>query len=208
MTDVLRMVHAERRSLADLLDTLTPEQWVAPTWCDKWNVQQVVGHVVAAGHVTVPHFFLGFARAGFDFDRFVERDVERFAAGTPADTRARLEAVIESNRTPPAPKSAHVALGEVMTHAEDIRRPLGLPGEHPADHLVALADFYRTTGPPLRGRKRIGGLRLEATDIDWACGDGPEVRGSCMSLILAMVGRPGALADCTGAGVEELRSRL
>lgn len=208
MADVLSMVHAERRALVDFLDTLPAEQWAAPTWCDKWNVQQVAAHVAAAGNVTAPHFFLGFLRAGFDFDRFVERDVEHFAAGSPADTRAHLEAVVDSNRTPPAPSSAKVALGEVMVHAEDIRRALGRPGAHPAEHLTTLADFYRTTGPPLRGKKRIAGLRLRATDVGWSTGDGPEVSGPLMSLILAMVGRSGALDDCCGEGVAELSSRL
>ena len=44
MADLMPMVHAERRSLADFLDTLTPDQWSAPTWCDEWNVQELVGH--------------------------------------------------------------------------------------------------------------------------------------------------------------------
>jgi hypothetical protein len=59
----------------------------------------------------------------------------------------------------------------------------------------------------LRAKKRIVGLKLRATDVDWATGEGPEVKGPCMSLILAMVGRTGALADCDGAGVETLRAR-
>jgi uncharacterized protein (TIGR03083 family) len=42
---MMPMVHAERRSLAQFLDTLTPEQWAAPTWCDKWNVQDLVAHL-------------------------------------------------------------------------------------------------------------------------------------------------------------------
>lgn len=33
------------------------------------------------------------------------------------------------------------------------------------------------------------------------------MRGPCMSLILAMVGRTGALADCEGPGLETLRAR-
>jgi hypothetical protein len=33
------------------------------------------------------------------------------------------------------------------------------------------------------------------------------VTGPCMSLIMAMVGRTGALADCQGDGVETLRAR-
>jgi hypothetical protein len=59
----------------------------------------------------------------------------------------------------------------------------------------------------LHAKKRLDGLRLEATDVDWSTGTGPEVRGPCMSLILAMVGRAGALADCDGPGVDTLRSR-
>ena len=43
MADLMPMVHAERASLGDFLDTLAPEQWTAPTWCDKWNVQELVG---------------------------------------------------------------------------------------------------------------------------------------------------------------------
>ena len=60
---------------------------------------------------------------------------------------------------------------------------------------------------PLKAKKRLVGLQLEATDVDWTTGQGEVVRGPCMSLILAMVGRTGALADCEGPGVETLRSR-
>ena len=31
MPDLMPMVHAERQSLSDFLDTLTPDQWTAPT---------------------------------------------------------------------------------------------------------------------------------------------------------------------------------
>jgi hypothetical protein len=67
--------------------------------------------------------------------------------------------------------------------------------------------MYKKTGAPLRAKKRIDGLKLVATDADWSTGEGPEVKGPCMSLILAMVGRTGALADCSGTGVEVLQSR-
>ncbi len=205
MSDLMPMVHAERRSLADFLDTLTPEQWSQPTWCDKWCVRDVVAHLTAAGNITAPHFFAGFMRAGFNFDRFVEGDLLQFASGTPAEVRARFDAIIDSNRKPPGP--AYVALGEVMVHGEDISRGLGASREHPAAHLTTLAELYKATGAPLRAKTRLEGLRLEATDVDWSAGSGPEVRGPCMSLILAMVGRTGALADCEGPGIETLRTR-
>jgi uncharacterized protein (TIGR03083 family) len=205
MVDLMPMVHAERRALATFLDTLTPEQWSAATWCDKWNVQELVGHLTAAGNITAPHFLAGFISKGFSFDKFVDGDLRKYAAGTPAEVRERYDAIIDSNRKPPGP--AYVALGEVMVHGEDIRRPLGVKGEHPAEHLTTLAELYKKTGAPLRGKERVVGLKLTATDVDWSTGDGPEVRGPCMSLILAMVGRTGALADCDGDGVETLRSR-
>ena len=205
MPDLMPMVHAERRLLADYLDTLTPEQWQSPTWCEKWTVQDVVGHLTAAGNITAPHFFAGFIKTGFKFDKFVEGDLQQYAAGSPADVRARYDAIIDSNRKPPGP--AYVALGEVMVHGEDIRRALGAHGDHPADHLTTLADLYKKTGAPLHGKRRSAGLRLVATDVDWSTGEGPEVNGPCMSLILAMVGRKGALADCEGDGVATLEGR-
>jgi len=205
MPDLMPMVHAERASLSEYLDTLAPEQWVAPTWCEKWNVQQLVAHLTAAGNITAPHFLGGFIKAGFNFDKTVDRDLRNYSGGSPADVKARYDAIINSNRKPPGP--AYVALGEVMVHGEDIRRPLGARGDHPAEHLVTLAERYKKTGAPLRGKRRVEGLKLTATDVDWTSGEGPEVRGPCMSLILAMVGRTGALADCEGDGLDTLKSR-
>ncbi|MDQ1511827.1 MAG: hypothetical protein QOG50_3671 [Actinomycetota bacterium] len=205
MANYLPMIHAERRSLAEFLDTISPEQWTTPSWCDKWNVQDLVGHLTAAGNITAPHFFGGFIRTGFNFDKFVEGDLRQYAKGSPAEVRSRYDSIIESDRTPPGP--AYVALGEIMVHGEDIRRPLGARGEHPAEHLTTLAEMYKKTGAPLRAKKRLVGLKLEATDVDWSTGDGPEVRGPCMSLIMGMVGRTEALDDCEGPGVETLRSR-
>jgi uncharacterized protein (TIGR03083 family) len=205
MANLLPMIHAERRSLAEFLDTVPDEKWSTASWCDKWNVQDLVGHLTAAGNITAPHFFGGFIRNGFNFDKFVEGDLRQYAHGSPADVRKRYDAIIDSDRTPPGP--SYVALGEVMVHGEDIRRPLGARGDHPAEHLTTLADLYKKTGAPLRAKKRLVGLKLVATDVDWSTGEGPEVRGPCMSLILAMVGRIGALDDCEGPGVETLRSR-
>jgi len=103
MPDLMPMVHSERASLSDYLDTLAPEQWSAPTWCDRWNVQQLVAHLTAAGNITAPHFFGGFIKAGFNFDKTVDRDLRNYSAGSPADVKARYDAIINSNRKPPGP---------------------------------------------------------------------------------------------------------
>ena len=199
------MVQAERAALAPFLDSLTPEQWSAPTWCDKWSVRDVVGHLIAAANITAPHFFKGFVTSGFNFDKVVDKDLRSYNGGSPAEVAARFRGIVNSTRKPPGP--AYVALGEIMVHGEDIRRALGSRGEHPAAHLVALANAYKKTGAPLRGKKRAAGLRFVATDIDWTTGDGPEVKGPAMSLVMGMVGRRKALDDCSGPGVEVLRAR-
>ena len=199
------MVQAERASLAEYLETLTPAQWTEPTWCTKWSVQQVIGHLIAAANITAPHFFAGFITSGFNFDKVVEKDLVQYATGTPAEVLKRFQGIIGSSRKPPGP--GYIALGEILVHGEDIRRALGSKGDHPREHLVAVADAYRKTGKPLNGKKRSAGLRFMADDIEWSAGEGPEVRGPAMSLILAMVGRRRALDDCTGPGVEILRGR-
>ncbi len=203
--NLMPMVHKERQMLYEFLEKLAPEQWTASTWCSKWNVQQVTGHVVAAAHITAPHFLKMMITNGFSFDKFVAKDLAQYATGSPADVLGRFKEIITSDKKPPGP--AYVALGEVMVHGEDIRRALGDPGEHPAEHLSALAPMYAKTGRPLQGKVRAQGLSLRATDIDWTHGDGPEVAGPAMSLVLAIVGRKGALADLEGPGVETLRGR-
>ena len=157
MADLMPMIHAERRSLSDFLGTLTPDQWSTPTCCTQWNVQQLVGHLVAAANVTAPHFFGGLVKQGFSFDKFVDGDLRPYAAGTPSEVKQRFDGIITSTRTPPGPK--YVALGEVMVHGEDIRRAFGVKGEHPVDHLTTLAELYKKTGAPFRAKKRLVGPR-------------------------------------------------
>jgi len=92
-------------------------------------------------------------------------------------------------------------------HGEDIRRPLGLQHQSPEAALVAVADSYRRSNLLIGAKRRIAGLRLQATDADWALGDGPEVAGPPRSLVLAMAGRKGAQADLTGEGLAVLGTR-
>ncbi len=57
-------------------------------------------------------------------------------------------------------------------------------------------------------KSRPAGLRFEATDLDWAWGSGPAVRGTAEALMLALTGRRVALDELQGDGVATLRSRL
>jgi hypothetical protein len=98
-------------------------------------------------------------------------------------------------------------LGEVIVHSEDIRRPLGISHSYPPDQVVRVADFYKGSNLLIGSKKRISGLMLEATDVDWRHGIGPAVKGPMLSLVMAMTGRKAVLDDLSGEGVSTLRAR-
>ncbi len=93
-------------------------------------------------------------------------------------------------------------------HSEDIRRPLGLTGQTDPEALRACLDMYVKSTFPVGGKMRIAGLRLDASDLDWSHGDGTEVTGPAISLILAMTGRRAGLSDLSGPGQATLTSRM
>ncbi len=51
-------------------------------------------------------------------------------------------------------------------------------------------------------------VRLTATDADVSIGDGPEVSGTALSLLLAVSGRRVALDDLHGPGVAALAAAI
>lgn len=205
MTDYAAMADAERKALYPELVGLTEAQWATMTVCDPWTVRHLVAHMTALGNQTAPNFLKGMLTTGFNFNKFVANDLVRFNGGSNADVLAGFAKTLTSSKTPPGPK--YVPLGEYMCHGEDIRRATGSKGTFAEEHVVALAGAYQKTGKPLGGKKRTAGLKLCATDVEWTFGDGPEVAGPGMDLILAMSGRAAALNNCTGEGVATMRVR-
>jgi hypothetical protein len=98
-----------------------------------------------------------------------------------------------------------------VIHHQDMRRPLRLERAIPPERLTSVLDavLTKTGGAGLRGSvKRAHGLRLRATDVDWAYGEGPEVTGPGESILMSLAGRTVALDDLCGAGFDELATRL
>jgi hypothetical protein len=98
-------------------------------------------------------------------------------------------------------------LGEAFVHGEDIRRPLGIVRAYPLEAVVLAIEFYARSNLVIGGRDRIAGLRLNAEDAGHQIGDGVEVRGPAISLLLAAAWRPVAVADLDGPGLPLLASR-
>ena len=74
--------------------------------------------------------------------------------------------------------------------------------------MTRAADFFKASNLLIGTKSRIGGLTLQATDVDWTTGHGPEVSGPILSLLMAMTGRRAALDDLSGDGLATLAERL
>lgn len=198
-------IHAERAALATDLTGLTESQWATRSLCSQFTVREVLAHLTAGASLNAVTWMIGVLRCRFDFDRQVALRLAQHLGNDPADTLARFRATVTSTTKPPLPVAA--MLGETIVHGTDIRRPLGLRGDHRIDTLTALAEYYASKDLPVITRSRISGLRLTATDGPFATGAGPVVAGPTLALIMAMAGRAEFARDLDGEGVAVLRER-
>jgi uncharacterized protein (TIGR03083 family) len=199
------LMHAERAALAEDLAGLAEERWATQSLCDQFTVRQVLAHLTAGASLNPVRWLAGVIRCRFDFDRQVVMRLDEQMGDTPADTLARFRAVI--TRTTKPPLAIGAMLGEIIVHGEDIRRPLGIKRDYPVATVTAVAGYYQGSDMPALTRKRIRGLRLAATDGPFTAGDGPEVSGTTLALVMAMAGRAPYCDELDGDGVTTLRER-
>lgn len=206
MSDVWPMVHAERRALIEFLDGTDESRWDTPSLCPGWTVRDVTAHQISTAKTTRLGFIRGMLGARFDFDRDNQNGVDR-ELGTAAQMLAAFRAVVDSTATPPAPLDTRLV--EAIVHGEDIRRPLGAAGDYPLWAVVRALELQARTSVSMGGAKQhLTGLRLAADDADLVLGDGAEVTGPALALLLGVSGRTVALAELTGPGLAELTARL
>jgi len=203
--DLWGTIHAERKALAADLAALTDAQWATPSLCTNWTVRDVLAHMTATASMGPPQFLGKFLASGFNFTKMQSKDIAAERGRSPAEALARFNSVVNSSKHPPGPTDTW--LGEVIVHSEDIRRPLRIQHDYPAGAAVQVADFYKNSNLLIGAKTRITGLKLKATDADWSHGDGPEVSGPIVSLVLAMTGRAAATDNLTGDGLATLRAR-
>ena len=204
--DYTGFARAEREDLAVLLRGLTPEQWEVPSLCTEWPIRAVVAHVVSYEELDTPGLLRRYVRG-----RFVPRRVNAVGVADYAGHRPdQLVEVLERHLQPrglTAGFGGRIALVDGMIHQQDIRRPLGIRRDIPVERLRPVLDFARVA-PPIGAFGRIRGLRLAATDFDWAAGKGAEVRGPGEALMMAMAGRGDAVDELSGAGLPVLARRV
>lgn len=195
------MLAAERADLAEFLHTLSDEDWMAPSLCAGWRVRDIVAHtsldaiplgtylgvmVRKPSIERVNNHFVDMAK-----DLPISEVLRNFESGVEPGTWGKL-----------MPAALHT---DAMVHHQDIRRPLHMPRAIPVQRLIFALDHPDFGAHPKRFTK---GLRFVATDVDWAKGTGPEVRGTGEALVLAMAGRPVVLGELEGEGVPTLAQRM
>lgn len=213
--DYKQLVRVELADMSNLLHTLTREEWENPTLCEGWRVRHVAGHFVSGYSIPLPEvlWLLG-AKYHFNFPKAAHEISTRCGEENSPETL-----LAEFDRWTTARKHRGVAtVGPMkehfldhMIHQWDISVPLGRPRQVPQDRKIAaldtLVEIKGLTGIA-PASKFATGRRLVATDVDWSKGEGPEIKGSTMDLILALTGRRAALDRLEGPGVDGLRQDL
>lgn len=205
--ELLDAVTAQRHRLIGTLDGLTEREWDAASLCEGWRVRDVVGHLVSILEVPVGRFLWNVAKAR-SFDRYADRVARATGSRPPGELVAAYRSLAGARFAPPV-VGPIAPLTDVLVHTRDIERPLGRASTlDPAALRVAL-DY--AAGGKARGfvpAKRTAGLRFEATDLDWAAGDGEVVRGPGDAIVLAVTARRAAVVDLSGPGAATLARRL
>jgi uncharacterized protein (TIGR03083 family) len=205
--DTFEMIAPERRSLADTLSGLDTRQWTSASLCRGWTVHDVAAHLLMPLVTSLPRVLLAMAGSGFSFDRANVKLTASVARRSNDEIVLGLRKHAEHRFKPPG-MGYEAPLTDVIVHSQDIRRPLGIPHTFDPEHLKRALTFLAGKSQGFVPKGLTDGFRFEATDLDWAAGDGAVVRGPGEAILLTMTGRRIAVADLEGAGVDTLRGRL
>jgi uncharacterized protein (TIGR03083 family) len=128
--DTMRLARDERADLAELLTTLTAEQWEARTLCTRWRVRDVVAHVISYEELGPAGLVARFVRGGLRPDRVNALGVRAYADRSPDELLALLRRhLVPTGLT--AGFGGRIGLVDGMIHHQDIRRPSADPATSP-----------------------------------------------------------------------------
>jgi uncharacterized protein (TIGR03083 family) len=185
---VWRHIHEQRRSLAGHLATLDADQWEQSSLCAGWTVRDVAAHVISTPQIGLAETLRLAPSLLRGYNRAIYRDVKRRGLATPEAILADYARFDGSRHRPPS--TTHIEpLIDVLVHSQDILRPLGITHRMPPEAAAVAAGRARLMAPLFGTARRLRGLRLVATDTDWARGRGVVVRAPMEELLMLVTGR-------------------
>lgn len=202
-------IRDHRRAVADLLATLSNAQWDTSSLCAGWSVRDVAAHLtVISCPPSASSLLADLARARGNMHRLNTIVTKRRAhASPPEDLVALLRSGADSRRLPTVTDKRNV-LFDLLVHGMDICVPLGLSLPIPPAAGAQAATRIWQMGWPFRARRRLRGLHLVATDVEWSAGDDadPQLRGPIAAHLLLLTGRTAAAAPLlSGDGLPAVR---
>ena len=187
-----RVIDDHRTRVADLLDQLDDEEWERPSLCEGWRVRDVGAHLSQAATTGLGEALRAAVAARGSFDRMIRETAIARGSRPREQIVADLRGIVGSRKLAPSTVWRDPLL-DVLVHAQDIARPLGVAFESPVDVEVEVAEWAWRRRFPFFPARRLRGYRLVAENADWARGSGVEVRGPVRSLMLLSTGRAAGL---------------
>lgn len=208
--EIYRIATANRLLAADMFAELNDQQWRSLSLCAGWTVREVAAHLVPPeGRISRWALVRELVHHRGDLNRMVDATTRKQAQQPTAELVGALR-VRASNRVDPPVIGPIGPMVDSAIHLRDAARPLGLDVCPEPPSWRPVLDFL-VSRPATRGflpKRRLDGLRLVVTDLDWAWGEGAEVRGAAETLAMAISGRSAALPELDGPGADVLRDRL
>ena len=187
------------------------DEWTRPSLCDAWSNHDVLAHLVI-GYRSGPGVTAGeILRHGGSFDRANTAMACSLAADrSPAELLDEFARLVYRPRGLGRVFPPRLLLGDHVTHELDIVFAIDREPNIAREAVVAVLNTQvALPNPFVPAFRNSRGLRLRATDVDWAHGDrGPLVEGRGAELVSVLGNRPRMLPALRGDGVELLASRV
>jgi uncharacterized protein (TIGR03083 family) len=203
--EIWDVVVAERAALASVLAGLTEAEWDHPSLCAGWRVRDVAAHLIAGPQLTWPKLLATMpAMLRYGFNGMILRDGRRRGDSPVADILGQY-ARYGPLRRGPVVVGPREALIDALVHPQDILRPLGRTHTPAPESSAVAADQARDRAKALGSVAIVRAARFEATDADWARGDGAVVAGPMLELLMLSTGRAPDWEQLTGDGLGGVR---
>jgi len=209
MTDTFELIAQQRRAVADVLATLTPEEWRSPSLCEGWRIQEMAAHLTMPFRVGNPRFFASVIGAGGSIPKVMDKFAKAHSSEPPEQLIAYLRDNAASRFVPPTfPDVA--SLNEIVVHGFDVAIPTGRHVEVPEEVCRLVLDYLVSpkVGYVHSTKGLANGVHLVSTDSTWSWGSGPEVKGTNFGLIMLLSRRSIGFDHVSGEGVDLVRRHL
>jgi uncharacterized protein (TIGR03083 family) len=206
--EIWAAIDAHRLRTAELLETLSDVEWRHQSLCEGWTVEDVAAHLTMQ-QLGLRDVLLGAIRHPGGMNRMIRQAAKRRARLPRRHIIAEIRGMVGSRRHNIG-VTCQETLIDILVHSHDIAIPLGRRIDVDANAAAVAATRVWSYEGNSKAKVFKGipleGFRLSATDVAWSVGDGREIDGSIVAILLLLTGRLAARPMLSGDGVAALAS--